>query len=220
MGVRKLASLLALAGLAACDAPTVPSESPGYDPRLLGTSVIYHWPLGHTIAVYAHTTGAPAGFDLPAAIQNANSVWGTVLRYREFDVRLVSSPSDADVVFHFDVDSVVSSAACPAPGGGAPGVTYLCADQALENIVALPLLSGQPSRVKFDVRITTNPGSLPNVESFRRIVAHEFGHVIGIGRHSADNADLMFTAPMVDVPSAADAETIRYLLHQPAELRP
>jgi predicted Zn-dependent protease len=220
MDARRGALLLAAAALVACDAPTVPFESPGYDPRLQGVDVIYHWPLGRTIAIYAHSIGAPPGFDLPTAIQQANDVWADVLRYREFDVRMVSSPSEADVVFHFDADSVVSSAACMAPGGSAPGVTYFCVDQTFENILALPLLSGQPSRVKFDVRITSNPGSLPNVTAFRRIVAHELGHVIGIGSHSGDNVDLMFSAPTVDAPSTADAQTIRWVLHQPAELRP
>jgi hypothetical protein len=44
--------------------------------------------------------------------------------------------------------------------------------------------------------------------------------VIGIGRHSGDDADLMFGGPVVDLPSAGDAQTIRYVLHQPAELQP
>lgn len=220
MDVRRRALLLAGLALAACDAPTIPGESPGYDPRLLGVDLIYHWPLGHTIAIYAHTSGAPTGYDLPAAIAQANARWGSGLRYREFDIRLVPTPNEADVVFHFDTDSVVSSGTCTAPGGSAPGVTYFCVDGTFENVVALPLLTGQPSRVKFDVRITSNVGSIPNVAAFQRIVAHEFGHVIGIGRHSGDNGDLMFSAPMVDVPSVADVETLRFLLHQPAELRP
>ena len=212
--------MLAAIIVAACDAPTVPPEAPGYDPRLAGVDLFYHWPLGHTIAIYAHTSGAPSGYDLPAAIQLANELWGDALRYGEFDVRLVSTPTEADVVFHFDKDSVVSSATCTAPGTGAPGVTYFCVDDAFENIVALPLLGGGTSRVKFDVRITSNLDDIPNEQDFRRIVTHEFGHVIGIGRHSGENSDLMFTAPLVDAPSGADARTLRYLLHQPADLRP
>lgn len=220
MGVRKFSVLLATLLVAACDAPTVPSESPGYDPRLGGVDLFYHWPLGHAIAVYAHENGAPQGYNLANAILRANDIWGEALRYREFDVRLVSSPSDAEVVFHFDVDSVVSSETCTAPGSGAPGVTYFCVDEDFENILVLPLLSGGNSRVKFDVQVTSNLADIPNEDDFQRIVAHEFGHVIGIGRHSSDNLDLMFAAPGVDLPSHADQRTLRFLLHQPADLQP
>lgn len=222
MDVRRLAMLLATAVLVACDAPTVASEAPGYDPRLPigGAEVIYHWPLGHTISVYAHTAGAPSGFDLPAAIRRANDVWGAVLRYREFDIRLVSTPAAADVVFHFDTDSVVSVTSCAPPPTGAAGITSACPNAAGTALDPIPLIGGGTSRVKFDVQISASPVRIPNATVFQRIVAHEFGHVIGIGRHSGDDADLMFGGPVVDLPSAADAQTIRYVLHQPAELQP
>jgi predicted Zn-dependent protease len=211
-----------MAALAACDAPTVPSESPGYDPRLAlgGADVIYHWPLGHTLAVYAYPAGAPAGFDMAAAVQRANALWRDAVRYREFDVRLVSTPGEADVVFHFDTDSVVSVTSCAPPPTGAAGITSACPNAAGTALDPIPLIGGGTSRVKFDVQISASPARIPNVTVFQRIVAHEFGHVIGIGAHSADNADLMFGGPVVDAPSAADAQTIRYVLHQPAELRP
>jgi hypothetical protein len=222
MAVRRLLVLAAAAALAACDAPTIPSEQPGYDPRLplnVG-DLIYHWPLGHTIDVYAHTAGAPAGFDLPAAILRANGLWSDVLRYREFDVRLVSSPAEADVVFHFDTDSVVSVTSCAAPATGAAGITSACPNASGTELEPIPLIGGGGGQVKFDVEISASPIRIPNATVFQRIVAHEVGHVIGIGRHSGDNTDLMFGGPTVDVPSAADAQTIRYVLHQPAQLRP
>jgi hypothetical protein len=222
MGVRFSVVLVALAALAACDAPTVPSEQPGYDPRLplsVG-DLIYHWPLGHTITIYAHTAGAPAGFDLPTAIALANQVWGDALRYREFDVQLVSSPANADVVFHFDTDSVVSVGSCAPPPTGAAGITSACPNAAGTALDAIPLIGGGGGRVKFDVQISASAVRIPNATVFQRIVSHEFGHVIGIGRHSGDATDLMFGGPTVDVPSPADAQTLRYVLHQPAQLRP
>lgn len=214
--------LVAAAMVAACDAPTVPVESPGYDPRLAlqTSSVIYHWPLGHTIAIYAHESGAPAGFDLRAAISRANDVWGDALRYREFNVRFVSDPAEADVVFHFDTDSVVSVTTCAPPPGGAAGVTSLCVNDSETALIGIPLVGGAPSSVKFDVQISASPIRIPNATVFQRIVAHEFGHVIGIGTHSGASSDLMFGAPTTDLPSSADAQTIRYVLHQPAQLRP
>lgn len=220
MGVRRSAALLALTVLA-CDAPTVPSAPPGYDPRLVGTQLVYRWPLGHTLSVYAHTAGAPSGFDLPAAILRANELWAEALNYREFDVRLVGTPAEADVVFHFDTDSVVSVGSCTTPPGtGAGGATSFCTDDQLTTIVGIPLVGGGASGVKFDVQISTSPVRIPNVETFQRIVAHEFGHVVGIGRHSDDADDLMFTAPAVDAPSPADVQALRWVLDQPADLRP
>ncbi|HSJ63990.1 MAG TPA: hypothetical protein VK922_08780 [Gemmatimonadaceae bacterium] len=221
MDVRRGLVLLLLTAASACDAPTVPSEAPGYDPTLpFGAGVIYHWPLGRSIAVYAHTAGAPDGFDLPGAILRANEIWGDALRYREFDVHLVSTPAEADVVFHFDTDSVVSVSSCTTPATGAAGITSFCTNPGVTQFVGIPLVSGEPSNVKFDVQISASPVRIPNAAAFQRIVAHEFGHVIGIGRHSASMADLMFGAPTVDIPSDADAQTLRYVLHQPAQLRP
>jgi hypothetical protein len=222
MAVRQPLALLALAIVAACDAPVIAPESPGYDPRLPlnNADVIYHWPLGHTITVYAHTAGAPAGFDLPAAILRANELWNDVLRYREFDVQLVSTPAGADVVFHFDTDSVVRVTSCAPPASGAAGVTSACPNAAGTALDPIPLIAGGGGQVKFDVQISASPVRIPNATVFQRIVAHEFGHVIGIGRHSGNMADLMFGGPSVDLPSAADAQTLRYVLHQPAQLRP
>ena len=42
--------------------------------------------------------------------------------------------------------------------------------------------------------------------------------MLGIGSHSGEPDDLMFTVPRVDTPSAADARTLRVLLHERSEL--
>jgi predicted Zn-dependent protease len=67
--------------------------------------------------------------------------------------------------------------------------------------------------VKVDVRV--DRGRVDSEHAFRALVAHELGHVVGIGAHSDDPADLMFGAPSVLAPSARDARTLRYVLHQP-----
>lgn len=223
MGVRHWLPLALAGALAACDAPTVPSEAPAYDPRLAlgqGIDVIYHWPLGHTIKVYVSTKGAPAERDLRFAVERGAGAWKRAIRYREFDIALVSDPAQADVTVHFDTDSVVSVTSCAPPPTGAGGVTSACPDESGTTLQAIPLVGGGASNVKFDILISTNPARIPNTGVFYAIVAHELGHILGIGRHSSDPDDLMFGAPQVDVPSAADAQTLRYLLHQPAQLRP
>jgi predicted Zn-dependent protease len=50
------------------------------------------------------------------------------------------------------------------------------------------------------------------------IVAHEFGHALGIGSHSGDPNDLMFGLPRVNRPSARDARTLQYVLGAMADL--
>ena len=56
-------------------------------------------------------------------------------------------------------------------------------------------------------------------ESLRSVVAHELGHVVGIGGHSPEPSDLMYAAPTVLVPTERDARTLRTVLHLPSELR-
>jgi len=66
--------------------------------------------------------------------------------------------------------------------------------------------------------VTVDPSRLLANQTLEALVAHELGHVLGIGSHSGDAEDLMFAAPRVESPSAADARTLRVLLHEPSEL--
>ena len=54
---------------------------------------------------------------------------------------------------------------------------------------------------------------------FRAFVAHELGHVLGLGAHSGNIADLMFGAPSRLTPSTADVETLLYVLGQTPTVR-
>ncbi|MBC7789099.1 MAG: hypothetical protein H7Z74_04050 [Anaerolineae bacterium] len=218
------AAALVLVLCASCELPTVPSESPAYEPSLFvdfQTRLIYHWPLGRTISIYTGIAGGSADDDLRAAILSAAAGWNRAVYYREFDIRLVNSPLDADVIFHLDVaPPIVDTNSCEGILLGAGGVTYFCVDEGLTAILSLPLAgsSSAQSRVKFDVTISSDPLQVPTRERFFGIVAHEMGHVLGIASHSSDSADLMFTAPSISQPSARDARTLRWLLHQPSDL--
>lgn len=215
-------AVLAALLVAACDAPTVPAEGPAYDPIAI-TGVIYHWPLGRTIAVYVDETQSPAGADLPGVVAEAARLWEDGLYYREFAIALVSNPSAADIVLHFRAaPRIVGTADC-APSDIGAGYTFFCpapgegGEELGDSVLTLPLLSGAPSRVKMDIyvdgaRATTRAQLLS-------VVAHELGHALGIGSHSDESADLMFTAPTAPRPTARDARTLRYVLHQRAELR-
>jgi len=227
-----LAGLAAGALLAACDAPTGDREQATFDPRLVAQDesgqfrpFVYHWPLGATIAVYVDRTAAPAGSDLRAALLDGAALWTSELFYREATFTVVTDPRDADVVLHYgEAPRIVGAGSCAPPGGSAVGITFFCADLAAKGFETLPLLAAggatgaAAGHVKMDVAVYRS--RVADETTFRRLVAHELGHVLGIGTHSPSSADLMFGFPAVDAPSAGDARTLRYVLHQPADLRP
>ncbi|MGI9075950.1 MAG: hypothetical protein ACR2G6_01300 [Gemmatimonadaceae bacterium] len=218
-----LAAVLAASLCVACELPSVPSEGPAYEPSLFvdsETRLIYHWPLGRTISIYADESGMSGDRDLRAAIVAGAAGWNAAVYYREFDIRLVDRPEDADVTFHFDVAApVVDTDSCEGVLLGAGGVTYFCVDDGLTAVLPLSFVgSSSRSRVKFDVTISSDPIQIATRERFFAIVAHEIGHVLGIASHSGDFDDLMFTAPSITDPSSRDARTLRWLLHQPSDL--
>jgi hypothetical protein len=211
--------------LAACDSPTVPPSSPSYDPRYVagnGARLAYHWPLGKTIDIHVDPRGAPTGLDLARAVRGGAAAWRAVVFYREFDVRLVGDPATADVIFRFDAAPPLLLAECPAAHmlASAAGVTAACPDELRGVFLPFTLLDGRPSRAKFEVTITSDTRVIPNGGRLLSIVGHELGHVLGIGSHSPNNLDLMHPSPGQQSPGPGDARTLRYLLHQPADLRP
>ena len=224
----RLAAALALLALAACggDSPTTPLErAPGYDPH--GAAIdesgaqrrfLYHWPVGTMIRVFVDPAAAPAGSDLRAAVLAAASGWSGTLRGHEAAITLVADPAQADVVLHYgEAARIVGTADC-APPAPEVGVTFACPDFAAGRFAVLPLLAGGPGHVKMDVAVYR--GLATDESQFRRVVAHEIGHVLGIGSHSASATDLMHAAPAVAVPSAADGQTLRWLLQQDADIEP
>ncbi len=216
---RQLAALALVVALASCDAPTVPEETFAYDPRLPG-GLVYHWPLGATISVYVDPAAWPASVDPDAAVRQAFAQWEDVTHYRDYDLRIVTDPARADVIIHHrDAPLLVDVSECSYPDAGSSGVTFFCPSEALDSLNVLPLLEGAAGRVKMDVRVGI-PILIPEGD-IGAYVAHEIGHVLGIGAHSLDNQDLMFVGELqVDTPSARDARTLRWVLRQPVDVRP
>jgi hypothetical protein len=216
---RALAALAALALLAGCDTPAATAESPAYDPTSLTGGLVYRWPVGRTISVYVDPTGAPADGSLRTAVARGTEAWRDVIHYREFAWRLVSDPSDADVIVHVSAAPLlVEPTGCSYDAGGG-GYTYFCPSEGpgVDTALTLPLRSGRPGRVKVDLRV--DPARVNGQAGLVSLVTHELGHVLGLGAHSNEPADVMFGAPTATVPSARDARTLRYVLHQPADIR-
>ena len=216
---RVLAILGLAIALASCDAPTIPEETFAYDPRLPG-GLLFHWPIGSTISVFPDPTGWPGNIDHQAAVRDAFALWQQIIRYRDYTLRLVDDPANADVIIHHqDAPFLVDVSECIYPDAGATGVTFFCPSESFDSLQVLPLLAGGTGRVKMDVRI----GSPMNVSqgNVQAYVAHELGHVLGIGSHSPESRDLMYVGELrVDAPSERDARTLRWVLRQPPDIRP
>ena len=216
---RKVAALALALGLVSCDAPTIPEETYAYDPRLPG-GFIFHWPIGSTISVFADPAGWPENIDHLAAVRDAFASWEEVIYYRDYALRVVHDPANADVIIHHrDAPFLVDLRECSYPDASASGVTFFCPSPSFDSLQVLPLLSGAPGRVKMDVSVGDPMHvSQGNVQA---LVAHELGHVLGIGAHSPESRDLMFAGDLRrSTPSERDAWTLRWVLRQPPDIRP
>ena len=211
---------LAAATLVACDAPTVPEATFAYDPRLPG-GLVYHWPAGSTISVFVDPVGWNQGFDPRASVLEAFRQWEEVALYRDFNLRVVDEPAEADViVHHHEAPFLVDVSECTYTGGSGEALTFFCPNEARDALVVLPLLSGGPGKVKMDVRVAPMARYLP-LDGMHRYVVHEIGHVLGIGSHSQDPSDVMYGGGVeVTKPSDRDARTLRWVLRQPVDVRP
>ncbi|HEU4630842.1 MAG TPA: hypothetical protein VFS08_13910 [Gemmatimonadaceae bacterium] len=211
-GVRRALGAAALGALA-CTQPTAPGEAPGYDPTTLTAGRVYHWPLGADVAVYV----APGMDDgaLRAAFTHAAAAWTASLRYRELRLRVVATPAEADVVLGYLGDAypvaldVCRGIAIPA------AFTLLCPQG--DSAATLPLRAGGGGRVKIAIVVQRDAVGQPG--QLEAVVTHELGHALGIGGHSTAAGDVMYTDPHAARPSARDAATLRYVLHQPAAVR-
>ena len=205
-----------LLGAAACDPPNWSGDIWGYDPRLPG-GLTYHWPLGRTISVFVDPTAG--GDALRDVVLPSAASWRDSVYFAEFTVRVVEDAASADVILHTrDAPLLVATGTCVYSPPGAAGVTFFCPAETGDTLEVLELLAGGPGHVKMDVAIDLS--RIGGATTVRAIVAHELGHVLGIGSHSNDVEDLMYSIPTVERPSAYDAAALRWVLQQPRAIRP
>ncbi len=201
----------ALLTMAACEAPTATRAADAYDPTTLTNGVLYRWVNGTTIRVYV-AGAAASGFDLALATRQALVRWNAVPQFAEFALEMTGDVSSADVVIYDRVsDAPALPGSCAFDARSAAGYTYFCpASTTPATAELLPLASGASSRVRVMVRV--DKGRVSSQSAYNAVVAHEFGHVLGIGAHSDLATDLMFGLPTVETPSARDIATLRSLL--------
>jgi hypothetical protein len=220
----RLYQWLAITALvAACDSPTVPPRllTEVYDYRLLTPEpLVLRWPLGTVVDVYV-TPGEDAAHTaaLEAALDNGINVWNAAALYREVRLQRTDDLQHADAVLVFsNILQPVDVSNC-SPGGGLAYTTFCLDPQADNRLAIFPLRDGGGGQVKF--LVTVRDQATLDVESVRRLVAHELGHVLGIAQHSQRATDLLFAGTLTrGEPSPADRATLQVLYHTRPDIIP
>ena len=108
----------------------------------------------------------------------------------------------------------VVTGSCPFNPSGAAGYTYFCPitgrAERLRPIASTVLSTAIVIRV--DMTTTATQALLD------ALVAHEMGHAVGIGGHSPQATDVMYTRPTASTPTDRDRATLRNLLGRAADI--
>ena len=174
-------------------------------------SLSFHWPKNRLpVRVWVEDNAS-----LPENVPQAIAAWRTAFLYGEFDARVVSDSSAADVIVR----------AAPAPATPEFSRVRLPSALAPQCTGATDInVTDDHTRLLLPVRIYVDPHSDPNAPNLAECLAltttHEMGHALGIWRHSDDPADLMFMDPQVPGPDERDLATAEVLYHLPANVQP
>lgn len=206
----------------ACDSPVAPGVVSGYDFWLdLEGPVVYRWAVGESIDVYIDGGPDASRADLlHEAFTLAAEDWNLVLAPWRVRFVAVDRVVDADVVVRWsDVPAPVDTSECEPRVEGRAATTFcpVAGAGVLEPFPLGPPYEGEASRVRMVVTILAEEAT--GEERVRQLVAHELGHVLGIGRHSPSPDDLMWEGALVRIaPSEGDRATVRRLYETPAEI--
>jgi predicted Zn-dependent protease len=203
---------------AACGDIATPIRNDFYEWRLIvpavtgtGTdSLTFHWPESRLpVRVWVEDAAS-----LPENIPGAIATWRKAFLYGEFDATIVSDSSAADVIVR---------------AGEAPGAQFsrvrLHSALAPECAGATDLdISDDHTQLRLPIRVYVDPRSDPAAVGLPECLAltttHEFGHALGIWRHSTVPTDLMFADPQVTAPSDRDLATAEVIYHLTPSVEP
>lgn len=201
----------------ACSDIATPIRNDFYEWRLIvpaasGTgedSLSFHWPSDRLPVRIWVEDGASLRENAPGAI----AAWRKAFLYDEWDATVVSDSAGADVIVR---------------AGAAPGTQFsrvrLHSALAPECSGSTDLdVSDDHTQLRLPVRVYVDPKSDPNAPGLPDCLAltttHEFGHVLGIWRHSGVATDLMYADPGVTAPSERDLATAEVIYHLPSKLQ-
>ncbi len=204
-------SLGLVAAAGACSDIATPIRNDFYEWRLIvpsasgsgNDSLTFHWPHERLpVRVWVENDAS-----LPENIPRAIAAWRAAFLYGEFDATIAADSSGADVIVR---------------AGAAPGTQFsrvrLHSALAPECEGATDLdLSDDHTQLRLPIRVYVDPHSDPNApnlaECLTLTTTHEFGHVVGIFRHSGVATDLMYADPSVAGPSERDLTTAEVIYH-------
>ena len=207
--------------LSACDSPLSTRPAAAYNPTALTNGLYYRWASGSIVKVWVVQAGLTTTADLEGAVSRALPVWNTVPQYNEVQLIAATSAAEANIIV-YDASvpmPVVPPATCAFDARGAGGYTYFCDGKNIEgadNALVVPLTTGGGVAT---VVIRVDRSRVSTAAAYDAIVAHEFGHALGIGAHSDSATDLMFINPSITAPSERDKATLRFVLGQAPQLR-
>jgi predicted Zn-dependent protease len=207
---KRLTKQLVLATLiaAACDHPTAARPDFAYDPTQLTGGQLYRWSTGARVRVFVEPMAA-GSLELAGAVQRAVVAWNAVPQEREFTLDVVTNRDLADViVYDRSIPQPVVSGSCPFSPSGAAGYTYFCPLNGRAERLRPLASSGLTTAIVIRVDMTTTATQA----ALDALVAHEVGHAVGIGGHSPQTTDVMYTRPTVRTPTDRDRNTLRNVL--------
>jgi len=213
---KRLTKRLVLATLiaAACDHPTVVRPDFAYDPTQLTGGQLYRWSTGARVRVFVEPMAA-GSLELAGAVQRAVVAWNTVPQEREFTLDVVTNRDLADViVYDRSIPQPVVSGSCPFSPSGAAGYTYFCPLNGRAERLRPLASTGLTTAIVIRVDMTTTATQA----ALDALVAHEVGHAVGIGGHSPQTTDVMYTRPTVRTPTDRDRNTLRNVLGRAADI--
>jgi predicted Zn-dependent protease len=222
MRARLLLALSPLIAAAACDPAIVPPKlaSEIFDFRLnTAPPSVLRWPSGTTVRVFVASGPQPRAATLEQAFETGARIWNERAFYGEYRLVRTTNPHDADVVLRWSDETppVITSSCSPAI---ARAVTTFCIETSENRLRIFPLTDDEvTSSVRMLVSILGTESTQP--QSVERLVAHELGHVLGIGQHSLNPQDLMYAGDLQRaVLSVRDAATIQILYHTQPDITP
>jgi predicted Zn-dependent protease len=213
---KRLTKRLVLATLiaAACDHPTVVRPDFAYDPTQLTGGQLYRWSTGARVRVFVEPMAA-GSLELAGAVQRAVVAWNAVPQEREFTLDVVTNRNLADViVYDRSIPQPVVSGSCPFSPSGAAGYTYFCPLNGRAERLRPLASTGLTTAIVIRVDMTTTATQA----ALDALVAHEVGHAVGIGGHSPQTTDVMYTRPTVRTPTDRDRNTLRNVLGRAADI--
>jgi predicted Zn-dependent protease len=213
-GIRLAVLVLATLYGTACGDPTAAVPDFAYDPTTLTGGVLYRWSTGTRVRVFVEP--APStGVSLATATQRAAQQWNAAPARGEVALDIVTDRNVADViVYDRGTPQPVVAGLCPFEPSGAAGYTYFCNVNGRAEKLRPVTSTVKTASVVIRVDMTTTATQ----SQLDALVSHEMGHAVGIGGHSPDAADLMYTRPTVTAPTARDRQTLRHVLGRPADL--